>query len=442
MDKIFFVSLGCDKNLVDSEQMIGALAHRGYVFTEDENEADAIIVNSCCFIGDAKEESINRIIELGALKESGRLRALIVCGCLAQRYAKEIREELYEVDALVGTTAFDEILEAVDEALKGKGIDHIRDINRLSYMPDYRAVTTGGHYAYLKIADGCDKRCTYCVIPHIRGSFRSVPMEKLVDEAKALVEQGVKELIIVAQETTVYGTDLYGKKSLPLLLKKLCAIDGLVWIRLLYCYPEEIDDELIEVIKSEKKICKYLDLPIQSGSDDILRRMGRRTNSAEIKELVNKLRREIPDIVLRTTLITGFPGETDENHEETLEFIDELEFDRLGAFKYSAEEGTYAAGLPEQVSDEVMEDRLAEIMELQQEIAFEKAEKKKNQKLLVMIEGKAVDEEVYVARSYMDAPGVDGLVFVQTDAELMTGDFVPVIVSGAYEYDLIAEIAE
>lgn len=440
MEKIFFVSLGCDKNLVDSEQMIGCLAHKGYLFTEDETEADAIIINSCCFIGDAKEESINRIIELGELKKTGKLRALIVCGCLAQRYSEEIKQELPEVDALVGTTAFDDILSAVEEALAGKGIARIKDINRLSYMPENRVVTTGGHYAYLKIAEGCDKRCTYCVIPSIRGSFRSVPMEKLIEEAGQLAELGVKELILVAQETTVYGTDLYGKKSLPELLKKLCQIPGIAWVRLLYCYPEEIDDELIAVIRDEKKICHYLDLPIQSGSDEILRRMGRRIDSERIKALVEKLRSEIPDIALRTTLITGFPGETDEEHTQTMEFINELEFDRLGAFKYSAEEGTYAAGLAEQIPDEVMEDRLAEIMELQQEIAFEKAEEKVGRELLVMIEGKAVDEEVYVARSYMDAPGVDGLVFVNTDIELMTGDFARVKVTGAYEYDLIAEL--
>lgn len=440
MVKILFISLGCDKNLVDSEQMIGLLAKNGYEFTDDENDADVIVINSCCFIGDAKEESINTIIEMGSLKESGKLKGLIVTGCLAQRYADEIRQEIPEVDAILGTTAFDEIVGCVDKVLAGKGEFVTKDINRLTYIKGHRSVTTGGHYAYLKIADGCDKRCTYCIIPKVRGSFRSVPMEELLDEAKMLASQGVKELILVAQETTVYGMDIYGKKMLPELLEKLCEIPELLWIRVLYCYPEEITDELIDVMSKNDKICNYIDLPIQSGCDRILKQMGRRTRSADIKETIAKLREKMPDICLRTTFIAGFPGETDEEHEETMAFIDEMEFDRLGVFTYSPEEGTYASELPNQVDDEVKADRQADIMELQQEIAFEKAESMKGAELITMIEGKVADDDVYVARSYRDAPGVDGLVFINTDKELMTGDIARVKIVGAYEYDLVGEL--
>lgn len=442
MKKIYFVSLGCDKNLVDSEQMIGLLSKKGYCFTDDENEAEVIIINSCCFIGDAKEESINTIIELGSLKTEGKLEYLVVCGCLAQRYPEEIKAELPEVDAIIGTTAFDEIVKCI-EALYASSSEQasvINDPNRLTYLNGYRSVTTGGHYAYLKIADGCDKRCTYCIIPTIRGGFRSVPMEHLLEDARTLAENGVKELILVAQETTVYGTDIYGEKKLPELLRRLCEIEGLVWIRLLYCYPEEITDELIQVIKTEKKICNYLDLPIQSASDDILRRMGRRCNSTQLRNLIEKLRREIPDITLRTTLITGFPGETDVDHEATMDFVYDMEFDRLGVFTYSAEEGTYAATLPNQIDEDTMLDRLAEIMEMQQDIAFSKAAQAAGREMLAIIEGKVADEDVYVGRTYKDAPKVDGLIFINTQENLMTGDFVRVKITGAHEYDLLGEL--
>ena len=301
-------------------------------------------------------------------------------------------------------------------------------------------ITTGGHFAYLKIAEGCDKHCTYCVIPKIRGNFRSVPMERLIQEATSLAEQGVKELILVAQETTLYGKDLYGEKSLPRLLKELCKISGLRWIRILYCYPEEITDELIQVMKEEDKICKYLDLPIQHACDDILKRMGRRTSKAQLKAIIEKLRREIPEIALRTTLITGFPGETKEQHEELMEFIDEMEFDRLGVFTYSPEEDTPAAKMEHQIAEEVKEERQAELMELQQEIAFDLAEDMIGREVLVMIEGKVADENAYVGRTYKDAPNVDGLIFVEADEELMSGDFAKVRVTGAVEYDLIGEI--
>ena len=438
--KILFVSLGCDKNLVDSETMIGLLNQAGYEFTDDETEADIIVVNTCCFIGDAKEESIQTILDMARQKTEGRCKVLLAAGCLAQRYKDEIRTEIPELDGVLGTTSYDAIVTMVEETLAGKGYEKFESIDRSIDILPGRVVTTGGHYAFLKIAEGCDKHCTYCVIPSVRGKYRSVPMEQLVAEAQNLADKGVKELILVAQETTLYGTDLYGHKALPELLRKLCQVSGLYWIRLQYCYPEEITPELIQVIKEEEKICNYIDMPIQHASDRILRRMGRRTNQAELRERIDMIRREIPDICLRTTLISGFPGETDEDHEELMCFVDECEFDRLGVFAYSQEEDTPAAIMPDQVDQEIKEERRDEIMELQQEIAFEKNEAMEGRTLYVMIEGKVADEHAYVGRTYMDAPGVDGLIFVQTIEELMTGDFVPVCVTGALEYDLIGEI--
>lgn len=438
--KILFISLGCDKNLVDTEMMLGMLTGKGYSITDDENEADAVVINTCCFINDAKEESINTILEMAELRKNGDIKALIVAGCLAQRYREEIQEEIPEVDAIVGTTAIDSIVEALEEVLEGQGHNHIEDINRKPVYDKKRMVTTGGHYAYLKIAEGCDKHCSYCIIPKVRGNYRSIPMDSLVEEAKKLVEFGAKELILVAQETTLYGKDLYGEKSLSQLLHKLCEIDGLYWIRILYCYPEEITDELIETIRTEDKICNYLDIPIQHASDRILKRMGRRTNQQELREMVEKLRKAIPDICLRTTLITGFPGETQEDHEELLAFVDEMEFDRLGVFTYSSEEDTPAAMFADQIEEEIKTDRQADIMELQQEIAFEKAEGMIGRTVLAMIEGKVPDEHAYVARTYKDAPNVDGFLFIQTSEELMTGDFVRAKITGSYEYDLIGEI--
>ena len=440
--KILFVSLGCDKNLVDTEVMLGMLTGKGYSITDDENEADVVVINTCCFIGDAKEESINNILEMSELRKTGQIKALIVTGCLAQRYKEEIQTEIPEVDAIIGTTAIDTIVETLEDVLAGQSRNHIEDINLTPVYDKKRIVTTGGHYAYLKIAEGCDKRCTYCIIPKVRGNYRSIPMESLVAEAKRLVEFGAKELILVAQETTLYGKDLYGEKSLPKLLHELCKIDGLYWIRILYCYPEEITDELIETIKTEEKVCHYLDIPIQHASDRILKKMGRRTNQQELRDMIAKLRKQIPDICLRTTLIAGFPGETQEDHEELMAFVDEMEFDRLGVFTYSAEEDTPAATFEDQINEEVKKDRQAEIMELQQEIAFEKAQDAVGRTVLAMIEGKLPDEHAYAARTYMDAPGVDGLVFVQTSAELMTGDFVKVKITGSYEYDLIGEIVD
>lgn len=438
---ILFISLGCDKNLVDSEVMLGMLADKGYYFTDDETRADVVVVNTCCFINDAKEESINTILEMAELKKSGQVKALIVTGCLAQRYQEEIQEEIEEVDAIIGTSAIEAIVDTLEEVLSGHRKNHIEALDKAPAGGRRRIVTTGGYYAHLKIAEGCNKHCTYCIIPKIRGNYRSIPMEELLSEARQLVQGGVRELILVAQETTLYGVDLYGKKSLPRLLKELCRIEELEWIRLLYCYPEEITQELIQTIREEPKICHYLDIPIQHGSDQVLKRMGRHTDTAQIRQLISTIREEIPDICIRTTFITGFPGETEKDHENTMEFINEMEFDRLGVFTYSPEEDTPAAEMEHQIEEEVKKKRQEEIMELQQEIAFAAAENMVGKTLTAMIEGKVADEDAYVARTYKDAPGVDGYLFIHTDRQLMSGDFLPVLITGSNEYDLIGEIA-
>ena len=450
MKKVLFISLGCDKNLVDSEKMLGLLGDSGYAIVEEESEADAIVVNTCCFIHDAKEESIETILEMAEWKQKGNVKALVVTGCLAQRYQDEIEEAIPEVDAVIGTTGYTEIVKILDQLLDKSEIEHEEEHSLLSCCPsidllpaslsDKRVVTTGGYTAYLKIAEGCNKRCTYCVIPYIRGRYRSFPMEDLLEEAERLAKSGVKELILIAQETTVYGTDLYGRKALPELLRKLCQIDGLSWIRILYCYPEEITDELIQVIKEEEKICHYLDIPIQHSEDRILRNMGRKTNRAELISLVEKLRSEIPDIVLRTTLITGFPGETEDEFEHMLDFVDEMEFDRLGVFPYSPEEVTKAAEMEDQVPDEVKEQRRDAIMELQQEISAGAAADRIGEEMSVLIEGYLYEEDIYVGRTYMDAPKVDGNVFVRSEEEMISGDIVPVRITGANEYDLMGDV--
>ena len=440
MRKVLFISLGCDKNLADSEEMLGMLVENGYTLTNDETEAEVIVVNTCAFIHDAKEESINSILEMARYKTEGVLKALLVTGCLAQRYKEEIIEEIPEVDAVLGTTSFGDIIKALDKVFEGERYLEFKDINGLTEISKKRVLTTGGYYGYLKIAEGCDKRCTYCIIPKLRGNYRSIPMEQLISQAQYLAEQGVRELILVAQETTVYGKDIYQEKCLHKLLKELCKIPGIQWIRILYCYPEEIYPELIQTMKEEKKICHYLDLPIQHCSDKILKKMGRRTTKQELIDIVALLRKEIPDIILRTTLITGFPGETEEDHEELMEFIDTMEFDRLGVFTYSAEEDTPAANMPNQIAEEVKQDRQAELMELQQEISIDKGNDKIGTCVEVMIEGKVADENAYVGRTYGDAPNVDGYIFINTDTELMSGDFARVHVTGALEYDLIGEL--
>lgn len=451
MKNVLFVSLGCDKNLVDSEKMLGLLNEAGYRVAQEESEADAIVVNTCCFIHDAKEESVETILEMAEWKKKGRLKALIVTGCMAQRYQDEIQQEIPEVDAVIGTTGYTEIVPILDEILaeaeasqKEAAVEEPKEKSFVNCCPsidllpaslaDKRVVTTGGYTAYLKIAEGCNKRCTYCIIPYIRGHYRSFPMEDLLEEARKLAEGGVKELILIAQETTVYGMDCYGRKALPELLTKLCEIEGIEWIRILYCYPEEITDELIAVMKKEKKICHYLDIPIQHSEDTILKRMGRRTNRAELVSLVEKLRKEIPDIVLRTTLITGFPGETEEEFKNMVDFVDSMEFDRLGVFPYSAEEGTKAAEMDGQITEEVKESRRDEIMALQQEISADKAASRIDDEMSVLIEGYLYEDDIYIGRTYMDAPKVDGNVFVRAEEELISGDIVPVRITGANEY--------
>jgi len=438
--RILFVSLGCDKNLVDTEMMLGELLQKGYEFTDDEAEADIVVVNTCCFIGDAKEESINTLLEMAELKKAGQIKLLVAAGCLAQRYKEEIQEEIPEVDVIIGTTAIKGIVEAIDNALQGNCKNFYADLNEKPLTGVKRVVTTGGHFAYLKIAEGCNKHCTYCIIPKVRGDYRSVPMESLVQEAKELAEKGVKELILVAQETTLYGMDLYGKKTLPELLHKLAEIPGIFWIRILYCYPEEITEELIQTIKAEPKVCHYLDIPIQHASNAILKRMGRRTNQEQLRAMIAHLREEIPDICLRTTLITGFPGETQEDQEELIDFVDDCEFDRLGVFTYSQEEDTPAALMSGQIEEEIKSERQKQLMELQQFIAFEKAEEMIGRVLVVMVEGKIAEDDVYVARTYRDAPNVDGYLFIKTGANLMTGDLVKVLVTDCNEYDLIGEL--
>jgi len=436
---VLFISLGCDKNLVDSEVMLGLLRDKGYSLTNEEAEADIIVINTCCFIHDAKEESIQTILEMAEYKKRGRLQVLLVTGCLAQRYQSEILNEIPEVDAVLGTTATDKIAEAVEEALAGKKAERYADLQALPLPETNRVNTTGGYYSYLKIAEGCDKFCTYCIIPSLRGKFRSVPMERLIKEARFLAEGGVKELTLIAQETTLYGVDLYGKKMLPELLNKLCEIEGIEWIRLLYCYPEEITDELIETIKRQPKICHYLDMPIQHGADTVLKRMGRRTTHKELIDLIKKLRKEIPDIALRTSLITGFPQETEEEHQEVLEFVKEAGFERLGVFTYSKEENTPAARMKGQITKRVKEKRQKELMKLQQQISKKRGEEKVGKTIRVMIEGKLPEDDIFIGRSYMDAPNVDGYVFVHSRDSYLSGEFVDVKITQAKEYDLVGE---
>lgn len=445
--KVAFVSLGCDKNTIDSEIMLTLMTEHGYEITKQDEEANVIVINTCAFILDAQEESINTIIEMGQYKENGKCEALIVTGCLAQRYADEIFNELPEVDAVVGTGSYEKIVEVMDQVLNHNqsqvrctGILEQRD---LSYYR--RTITTPGYFEYLKIAEGCDNRCTYCIIPQLRGAYRSRRKEDILQEAKDLALEGVKELMVVAQDITRYGYDLNSDYKLPQLLHDLCDIEGIQWIRLLYCYPEEITDELIETMRTENKILPYIDMPIQHCSDTVLRRMGRRHTKETLNRVIKKLREAMPDIAIRTTLITGFPGETEEEFLETMDFIKESRFDRLGVFTYSQEEGTPAAKLPDQIPEEEKQRRQAELMTLQKEISEEISAQMVGRELVAIIEGRIPGEgddegEVYSARTYRDAPDIDGFIFITTPEELRSGDLVRCRVIGAYEYDLIGEL--
>lgn len=436
--KVLFISLGCDKNLVDSEFMLGQLFDNGYEITDDENDAEAIIINTCCFINDAKMESIETIIEMAEYKKTGKCKVLIVCGCLAQRYADEIKEEIPEVDAVIGTTAYDELASILNEVLQNKTPVKLKDINYLPKQSGRRIHSTGTVYSYLKIAEGCNKNCTYCIIPSLRGSYRSVPMDDIVRQAAELADSGVKELIIVAQETTLYGTDLYGYNALPKLLNRLCEIDNIKWLRILYAYPEDITEELMDTINKQDKICAYIDMPVQHASDNILRRMGRHTTQKELIEKIEMIRSKVPDIAIRTTLITGFPGETEEDHKVLLDFIKKVRFDRLGVFKYSPEENTAAFNFEKQIDDDTKQTRFDEIMLLQQGIAFEMAEDRIGREINVIIEGELPSDNLYVARSEMDAPDIDGCVFLPLTGDYMSGDIISVRVTDAKGYDLMA----
>ncbi|MDC7278389.1 30S ribosomal protein S12 methylthiotransferase RimO [Butyrivibrio fibrisolvens] len=440
--KVLFVSLGCDKNLVDSEHMLGDLMEQGFTICDDEAEADIIVVNTCSFIADAMEESIQNIIDLGQYKETGNLKGLIVTGCLAQRFTDEILSDLPEVDAIIGTNSYDELLNAINKVLEKNGEKPVYK-KPLTGLPkdSKRVLTTGGHYAYLKIAEGCNKRCTYCIIPYIRGDYRSVPMEQILAEAKQLVADGVKELILVAQETTVYGMDIYGKKSLPELLNMLCEIEDLKWIRILYAYPEEITDELIECMASQPKICHYIDMPIQHCNDELLRKMGRKTNKADIMNIADRLRKAMPDISLRTTLICGFPGETEEMHQELLQFIKDMKFDRLGAFAYSKEDGTVAATWDNQVDEDLKHKWQEEVMLCQKDISMSNNQNYVGRTIPVFVEGKLPEDGVFIGRTYRDTPSVDGFIFINSDTELVSGQFIDVTVTSFDEYDLIGDVA-
>ena len=442
--KVVFISLGCDKNTVDTQQMAGMLQDSAaqYTFTDDEEEADIAVVNTCAFINSAKEESIGQILSLAERRKNGQLKALIVTGCLAQRYQEEIGKDIPEVDAVLGTTAEDQLGIVLDGILHGKSAPKVltADLDKVPAKQSAPVLSLESPVGYLKIAEGCNKCCSYCVIPSLRGHYRSVPMEQVLEDAKTLLAGGVRELILVAQATTLYGVDLYGKKMLPELLRRLCLLGGVRWIRILYCYPEEITKELVEVVRSEPRIVPYFDMPIQHASDKILKAMGRRTNRKELEEIIGYIREQIPDVCLRTTLITGFPGETEEDHRELLSFVRRMKFDRLGVFTYSKEEGTPAAAMKNQVHPSTKKRRQKELMLLQQQIAFDAAEKMKDKVLDVIIEGKIADEDVYVGRTYKDIPGVDSNIFVETKRELMTGDFIKAKVTGADGYDLIGEI--
>ena len=443
---ILLVSLGCDKNLCDSEAMLGLLRANNYNITNNEEDADVVVINTCSFIHDAMEESINTILEMARLKE-GRLKYLIVAGCLAERFKEEIFDELPEVDACIGTTGFDKIVEVINSLEKNEKDNNIpvtcfEDIDKLVVTDTDKVITSGTFMGYLKIAEGCNKFCTYCVIPHIRGKFRSVPKENLIKEASYMASQGIKEIVLVAQETTCYGVDLYGKKCLHELVHDIASIEGIEWIRVMYCYPEEIYDELIDAFANEPKLCHYIDMPLQHSEDNVLHRMGRKTDKKAIIEIINKLRSKVPDMAIRTSLISGFPGESQSEHESLMEFLDEMELDRVGVFTYSREDGTPAAGFDNQIDEELAATWRDEIMELQQEVSLDKNLEMVGKSYKVIIEGYSPEDDVYVGRTYKDAPNVDGLVFVNCDYELISGTIVDVVITEAGPYDLIGEIKD
>jgi ribosomal protein S12 methylthiotransferase len=437
--KIGFVSLGCNKNLCDTENMMGLLAENGFEITPNPEEAEVVVVNTCGFIESAQQESIDTILEMAQYKEKN-CTLLVVCGCLAQRFAEEIRQEMPEVDVIVGTTAFDEIVEAINEGLKGKKNSYIYDINKdvMENLPRIR--TTPRAVAYLKIAEGCDNKCTYCAIPYIRGKYRSRSEENILAEAEALAADGVREIIVVAQDTTRYGIDLYGEKRISQLLRKLCKILGIEWVRVHYSYPEEIDEELIKTISEEDKIVKYLDIPVQHGASSVLKRMGRKTTRSRLEELVKKLRTQIPDITLRTSIIAGFPGETEEEFEELCDFLESVKFDRVGVFAYSCEEGTPAAKMNGQLPEEIKEARRDKVMELSQRISLERNNSMIGKTVRVITEG--FEENLYYGRSGGESIEIDPKIYFGAHRELNAGDFVDVTIKSADIYDLYGEETE
>ncbi|HIV86257.1 MAG TPA: 30S ribosomal protein S12 methylthiotransferase RimO [Candidatus Monoglobus merdigallinarum] len=437
MKKVSITSLGCSKNLIDSEQMTEVLRQRGYEFMENEADADIMIVNTCVFIEDAQTESINCILELAACKKEDKSKKLIVCGCLAQRYKEQVIREIPEVDAVIGVNEFDKIADILD-ALPAGG-DSVHCSEKPLLCEAGRVRTTPEYTAYLKIAEGCDNRCTYCVIPSIRGAYRSRTIENIVSEAREMASEGVKELIVIAQDTTRYGIDIYGEYRLPELLRQLCAVEGITWVRVHYCYPELISDELIEVFRTEPKLCNYLDIPVQHASDRVLKRMGRRTNRAQITDMIKRFRERVPDVVLRTSIIVGFPGETEEDFDELLDFIDEVRFDRLGVFKYSREEDTPAYSLPDQIDEEEKTKRLEAVLVAQAEIDDENNSRRCGSVQTVLVEGRDELAESYYGRTYADSVDIDGKVFFTSDRKLSAGDFVDVELCEAMDMDFFGK---
>ena len=437
--KIGMVSLGCSKNLVDSERMLYKFRKRGYELVTEPGLSDIAVVNTCGFIQSAKEEAIETILELVKLKEEGTIKKIVVTGCLSERYQQEMADEFPEIDAVVGIGDQKDIIDIIDHVLANERVVHFDDKKNLPVTGE-RIISTLPFFAYLKIAEGCNNCCTYCAIPKIRGPYRSVPMDDVLEEAKWLAENGVTEIIVIAQDTTRYGEDLYGKSKLPELLEKLCGIDGLKWIRVLYCYPERITDELLEVIANQEKIVKYMDIPIQHCNGEILKRMNRRGDRQFLTELMKKIRNKVPDIVIRTTLITGFPGETQEQFEELAEFVKDMRFDRLGCFAYSPEEDTPAAEFPDQIDDEVKKHRRDIIMEQQAEIMAEKCESMIGKTIKVLFEGFDRYAECYYGRSSADAPEVDGKVFFTVEGKKpAVGDIIDVEITDYIDVDLIGE---